>query len=62
MAVVKAPAVQVTVGARVYHLGHGDIVPDGVDEATVKRLTDEGFIGDEESTDEGGKRRAKADK
>lgn len=41
---VTAAAVQVTVGRRVHMLDKGDIVPEGVDSATVERLAARGFI------------------
>lgn len=55
-AVVTAPAVQVVVGGRAHFLEEGAVLPEGVDEATLKRFRAEGLIADEakaEQVDEG---------
>lgn len=58
-AIVTAPAVQVIVGGRAHFLEEGAVLPDGVDEQTLKRFRAEGLIADEakkpksESLDEG---------
>jgi hypothetical protein len=49
--VVAVPAIQVTVGARMWFLEHGTVVPEGVDDETITRLVDGGFI-TEVQTDE----------
>lgn len=42
--IVRAPAVQVTVGRQGYFIERGGILPDGVPEDVVERLLDEGMI------------------
>lgn len=41
---VKAPAVQVIVGARAHFLETGAVLPEGVDDSTTERLLAEGLI------------------
>ena len=41
---VTAPLISVTVGSQVLQYRSGDVLPKGVDDETVKRLTDRGFI------------------
>ncbi|MCW2165071.1 hypothetical protein B0I12_002226 [Microbacterium hydrothermale] len=45
--IVTAPAVQVIVGGRAHFLEEGAVLPDGVDEQTLKRFRAEGLIADE---------------
>lgn len=55
-AVVIAPAVQVIVGGRAHFLEKGAVLPESVDEATLKRFRAEELIADEavaEDVDEG---------
>lgn len=44
---VVAPAVQVTVGARVYFLEAGAVLPEGVDEETLERFVSDGLVVDD---------------
>jgi hypothetical protein len=41
---VAAAAAQVAVGRRVHMLAKGDLLPEGVDSATVERLVKRGFV------------------
>lgn len=41
---VIAPAVQVIVGQRAHHVLRGGLLPEGVDEADVERLTRKGMV------------------
>lgn len=47
--IVTAPAVQVTAGARAHFIERGGILPQGVDEAVLDRLVDEGLIAEYEA-------------
>lgn len=42
--VVTAPRIQVTVGSQVLQFSQGDVLPNGIDDESVKHLTGRGFI------------------
>lgn len=44
---VVAPAVQVVVEGRVFHVFGGDLLPDGVASSDITRLVARGFVVDE---------------
>lgn len=43
---VTAPLVQVTLGSRAVQFYHGDVLPDGVSEDSVKHLKSLGYVED----------------
>ena len=47
--VVTAPLVGVNIGGQVLHFGHGDILPKGVSEDSIKHLRRLGFVADSET-------------
>lgn len=42
--VVTAPRVQVTVGSQVLQFSEGDVLPSGIAEESLRRLTDRGLV------------------